>query len=109
MRQRVVKEAAGGTTNFRWRDNKNLIQETDESDDLTKSYTTTEDEYGDLISEYDLGADGGPTEFYQQFDAQHAANAMIDESGSIAQQFKFQALASRRLTPTPLMARCRVG
>ena len=62
------------------------------ADDLTKSYTTTEDEYGDLISEYDLGADGGgPTEFYQQFDAQHAANAMIDEAGSIAQQFKFQA------------------
>jgi hypothetical protein len=82
-RQRVIKETPTDTTHFRY-DQKNLIQETDSSGDLTTAYTTTNNEYGDLVSEHDFADQGmGTGEFYQQFDAQHAANAIVDDAGSI--------------------------
>ena len=88
--QRTAKETSGGWC-ARY-DGKNLIQETDGSDDLTTSYTTTDEEFGDLISEHDFVDGGiGTGEFYQQFDAQSAANAMLDDSGSVVQKYRFKA------------------
>ncbi len=84
-------ETSTSITNFRY-DHKNLLQETDRSGDLTKQYTRTDEEYGSLISEYDAVNEGlGTGEFYHQFDAQYAANAMLDDTGTVVQKFRFQA------------------
>jgi hypothetical protein len=60
-RQWVKKLSESDTTNFLY-DMKKLLQETDGDDDPTTRYTTAEGEYGNLISEYDEDAEGGPAE-----------------------------------------------
>ena len=77
------------TTNFLY-DFKNLLKETDEDLHTQTSYTTTDDEYGDLINEFD-DEDTSPAEFYHQFDVQHATNAMLDQLGGVAHQMQYQA------------------
>ena len=47
------------------------------------------DGYGDLISEYQESGGGG--EYYHQFDANANSNAIIDDSCTVAQKYRYQA------------------
>ncbi len=88
-RQRVQKQSTDGSVTGFLYDHKTLLHETDGEGDPTNTYTNTTEEYGGLISEYEDS--GTPVAFYHQFDAQHATNAITDDSGSVVQQMKYSA------------------
>src|SRR5581483_3544459 len=71
--QRVVKQSTDASITGFLYDHKKLLHETDAADTILKTYTTTTDEeYGDLISE--------TGETYHQYDAQANTNALIDDA-----------------------------
>jgi YD repeat-containing protein len=84
--QRVSKESTDSSVKGFLYDYKKLIAETEDvGGDIVKSYDTTSDqEFGDLISE-----DGDNV--YYQFDAQANANALLDELGTVKARFKYDA------------------
>ncbi len=88
--QRTRKAPSGeAAVNFIY-DHNNLLQEVDDEDETLRVYTMTGgDGYGDLISEYQESGGGG--EYYHQFDANANTNAIIDQSCSVPQQYRYQA------------------
>ena len=71
-------------------DQRNLLQEVDDDDETLRTYTMSGgDGYGDLISEYQQSGGGG--EYYHQFDANANSNAIIDDSCTVAQKYRYQA------------------
>ena len=83
--QRVVKQSTDGSSMGFLYDYKKLLNETDGDGEITNTYATTSDqEFGDLISE-----DGD--QLYYQFDAQANTNAALDPSGLVQAKYKYYA------------------
>jgi RHS repeat-associated protein len=81
----VKKETPTEALNFLY-DAQRLLEETDDAGDLEGLYTATEEEYGDLVSEYD-----GVADHYPLYDAQRSADALIDGTESQSDQYKYRA------------------
>ena len=80
--QRVSKQSTDGSVTGFLYDYRHLLHETDGvGGDVTKTYTTTtDDEFGDLISETG-------SELYHQYDAQAATTALLDDLGNVEVKF----------------------
>ncbi len=83
--RRTAKENAAGTHEFTF-DDKKILEERDGAGDVAHEYTSTLDEYGDLLSDYD----GAATAAYQ-FDALGSTAALLDESASVTDRYVYRA------------------
>lgn len=83
---RVSKEAAGVTRNYLY-DFERLLNES-ETTGASTTYTSTVEEYGKLLSEYD---DAAGARLDHAYDAQWSTNALIDENGAVAETLEYQA------------------
>lgn len=89
--QRIRKDAAdtpgGAETNYLY-DFKKLLQESDDDGDATRTYTSTTNEYGDLLSEFDELDDES---YFGAFDSQHSADAWLAEDQSTIERLRYTA------------------
>ena len=89
--QRIQKNAVevpgGEVTNYLY-DFHRLLQESDEAGDATRTYTSTINEYGDLLSEYD---DVEDESYFGTFDAQHSADAWLDPAQTVLERLRYTA------------------
>ncbi len=83
--KRVKKEVGATTKQFLY-DYENLLRETDGSGNLDREYTSTTEQYGDLLNAYD----GSSTSYYE-FDPQYSTEALLDDSGSVTDRYKYRA------------------
>ena len=83
--QRAVKQGTDGSVTGFLYDYKRLLCETDTvGGAISQTYASdTTDEFGDLI-----GEDG---QYIHQYDAQANTNALLDETGTVAAQYKYLA------------------
>ena len=83
--QRAVKQSTDGAVTGFLYDYKRLLCETDTiGGAISETYASdTTDEFGDLI-----GEDG---QYIHQYDAQANTNALLDETGAVAAQYKYMA------------------
>ena len=65
-----------------------LLRESDGSGSLEKEYTSTTEQYGDLLSAYDAG---GASSSYYEFNAQSSAEALLDDSASVTDRYRYRA------------------
>ncbi len=85
LSRRTAKENAGGTHEFTF-DGKKILEERDGAGAVAHEYTSTLDEYGDLLSDYD----GAATAAYQ-FDALGSTAALLNESASVTDRYVYRA------------------
>ncbi len=83
--KRVKKQVGGATKQFLY-DFENLLRETDGTGALQREYTTTTEQYGDLLNAYD----GSSTSYYE-FDPQYSTEALLDDSGSVTDRYKYRS------------------
>ena len=83
--QRVRKQTATQTRNFFF-DFENVLQEYDGTGDTTKEYTSTREQYGDLLSAYD----GSSTTYYEP-DAIGSTDALLDDTQSVTDRYAYRA------------------
>jgi RHS repeat-associated protein len=95
--RRVRKQVAGETTQFVY-DFEKVLQETDGSGDTEYQYLTTDKQYGDLVSGYG-GYGSGNESRYFGFDAQGSTEMLLDDSGSVQDQYQYRAFGLSTLTP----------
>ncbi|REK48438.1 MAG: hypothetical protein DWQ46_02605 [Planctomycetota bacterium] len=93
--QRVRKETASETINYLY-DFSRLLEQSDASHDPQTSYTSTEDEYGDLVSEYDQS--GTPTSRYYTYDGLGSTDALVDPDGDVTDRYEYTAFGFRAHT-----------
>ncbi len=86
--KRVKKQVGAATKQFLY-DYENLLRETDGSDNLEREYTSTNEQYGDLISAYD-----GSSSSYYEFDPQYSTEALLDDSGAVTDRYKYRAFGA---------------
>lgn len=85
--QRVKKEAPTETTRYLY-DFKHLLAELDGAGDTESLYTYADNEYGDLISQYDDVEDESS---YFHYDAQWSTNALADAAGDVTDRWQYSA------------------
>jgi RHS repeat-associated protein len=83
--RRVRKETPSDVKKFIY-DQKKLLQTTDGENDPQRDYTSTVDEYGDLLSEYD-----GTDTTYHLHDGQYSMEALLDENEAETDRFRHRA------------------
>ncbi len=83
--RRVKKETPSDATRFIYDFNR-LLQETDDSGDVEQQYTSTLEEWGDLVSEYD-----GSDTSYHQYDALGSTDALLDDDPTPTDRYKYRA------------------
>ncbi|OWK39388.1 RHS repeat-associated core domain-containing protein [Fimbriiglobus ruber] len=83
--RRVGKAVAGDATQYVW-DFEKVLQEADGSGATDTQYLSTDAQYGDLVSGYG----GGQTQYYA-FDAVGSADALLDDTGAVADAFAYRA------------------
>jgi RHS repeat-associated protein len=97
--RRVKKQNPSTTTKFIYDFNR-LLEETDGGGSVKEQYTSTLDEYGDLVSEYD-----NTTTFYHQFDAIGNTDALLNETATPTDRYKQRAfgvaVSHTGTTPSP--------
>ena len=92
--QRVRKETpTGDVTNYIY-DHKHLLMEADGNNATQREYTFTDDEYGDLVAEYDH-LEGSRSHLY---DAQWSTAALVDDSESATDSYKYTAFGLQEKT-----------
>ncbi len=82
--KRVKKEVAANTKQFLY-DFENLLSEADGSGNVEREYTSTVEQYGELLSAY------SGTSSYYVFDPQYSTEALLDDSGSVTDRYKYRA------------------
>ncbi len=82
---RVKKQVGGATKQFVY-DFENLLRESDGGGSLQQEYTSTTEQYGDLLSAYD-----GSSSRYYEFDPQYSTEALLDDTGSVTDRYKYRA------------------
>jgi len=85
LSRRTAKENAAGTHEFTF-DGKKILEERDGAGNVDHEYTSTLDEYGDLLSDYD-----GAANTAYQFDALGSTAALLDESASVTDRYVYRA------------------
>ncbi len=83
--KRVMKSVNGEVTQY-LHDFDNLLRATDGDGNVENEYTTTADEYGDLVSAFGNGATS-----YYEFNAMGSTEALLDDSGSVIDRYRYQA------------------
>jgi hypothetical protein len=83
--RRVRKETPNDVKKFIY-DQKKLLQTTDGENDPQRDYTSTVDEYGDLLSEYD-----GTETTYHLHDGQCSTEVLLDENEPETDRFRHRA------------------
>ncbi len=83
--KRVKKEVGATTRQFLY-DYENLLRESDGGGSLQQEYTSTTEQYGDLLSAYD-----GTSSRYYEFDPQYSTEALLDDTGSVTDRYKYRA------------------
>ncbi len=83
--RRVQKETPSQSTHFIY-DLKRLLQETDDAGDPLHEYTSTLDEWGELVSEYDE-----TDTLYHQYDALGSTDALLDDDEALAASYAHRA------------------
>ncbi len=86
--QRIAKQSYDSTHHKFIYDFKKLLQETDANDVAQVTYTGTLQEFGELLSEYDEFDDETT---FDTFNAQWSADALVDESQSVTEQYQYRA------------------
>lgn len=86
--QRVKKESSDGSITKSIFDGSKLLQQTDGDDEAMRTYTSTIDEFGGLVAEYDEFNDAAA---YPVYDAQPNAQAQLDDNASFLSKFRYQA------------------
>jgi RHS repeat-associated protein len=81
-----IEKIVDGTAKQYIHDDNNLLQETDDSGNVEKEYTNTDEVYGDLVSAYG----NGQTNYYE-FNAMGSTEALLDDSGSVIDRYRYQA------------------
>ncbi|MHC4180467.1 MAG: RHS repeat-associated core domain-containing protein, partial [Planctomycetota bacterium] len=85
---RVTRETSGDTKKFIY-DFQNLLKETDADDDTQETYTSTVEEYGDLISEYD-----GTSTDYHAYDGLGSTDALVDPAQTSTDTWVYRAFGA---------------
>lgn len=83
--KRVQKQSATQTTKFLY-DFGKVLQETDGGGTTTHEYTSTTDQYGDLLSAYD----GSSTSYYEH-DALGSTDALINDAEAATDRYVYRA------------------
>jgi YD repeat-containing protein len=83
--RRLSKQAPGGTTGYLY-DFENVLRESDGAGALVRDYLSTAEQYGELLSAFD----GAHTSQYQG-DALGSAEALVDESASVTDRYRYRA------------------
>ncbi len=85
LSRRTAKENAAGTHEFTF-DGRKILEERDGAGAVAHEYTSTLDEYGELLSDYD-----GAASTAYQFDALGSTAALLDESASVTDRYVYRA------------------
>ena len=97
--QRVAKQTAPADSKKFIYDFNNLLQETDgDTNETEMLYTSTTEEYGDLVSEYSQESR------YHQYDALGSTDALVNQEEEALESYKYRAfgtVASGDATATP--------
>ena len=88
--RRVRKETPSEVKNFIY-DFQRLLQETDDAGDVEHQYTSTNEEYGDLVSEYD-----GLETAYHQHDAIGTTDALLDDNETATDRYQHRAFGLQK-------------
>ncbi len=86
--RRVRKERPAGVRRFRY-DLERLLEELDDGGELEQQYTSTLEEWGELISEYD-----GAETLYRQYDALGTTDALLDEDEAVTDRYAHRAFGA---------------
>ncbi len=90
--QRVEKAVEADVTRFLY-DYEKLLAESDADNDINRVYTSTTDEYGDLVSQWDEGEGS----LYHQYDGQWSTDALIDDGQAVAARYAHRAFGLQTL------------
>jgi YD repeat-containing protein len=92
--QRISKDASSGTTYFRY-DGNNLLQETDSGGNVSRSYTTTDEEYGDLISEHEgFAVNEKKRRVLRQNSSQRVTGIVVNAAPGVPREVRRRLLAA---------------
>jgi RHS repeat-associated protein len=74
-----------------------LLAESDADNDINRLYTSTTDEYGDLVSQWGEGEGS----LYHQYDGQWSTEALIDDSQAVAARYAHRAFGLQTMHSGP--------
>jgi RHS repeat-associated protein len=96
-KRRTQKQSGGETFAYLYDFDKVLI-ESDGSNDTIREFTSTDDQYGALMSEYD--ADSGDT-LYHAYDGLGSTNGLTADNSLATDQYAYRAFGLETHTPAP--------
>jgi RHS repeat-associated protein len=93
--KRVQKKTSGQTRKFLY-DVDKVLEEYDATGAVSKEYTSTTEQYGELLSAYS----GGNTSYYEP-DALGSTDALLNDAGTVSDRYAYRAFGLSLLPPGP--------